>query len=173
MRLYLAQHGLAKDESEDVKRPLSERGIKDTGTCAGFLAKSSEQPGPVAVFHSGKLRARQTAEIFAAAWGGMPLEQVPGLAPNDDPAVWSAHLASMREDVMLIGHLPHLQRLVGLLLCRDPERDAVHFQNAGVLCLERETSVWAVHWYVGPLLLSSEIRLPDDRRKQAGEIVIP
>ena len=156
MRLYLAQHGLAMDESEDSRRPLSVQGRHDAEVCAAFLANGSERPQPSVIRHSGKLRARQTAEIFAAAWGGIPVETTLDLAPGDDPAVWSAHLASMREDAMLVGHLPHLQRLAGLLLCANPASEPVHFQNAGVLCLEKNEPGWSVIWHVNPPLCRGE-----------------
>lgn len=155
MRLYLVQHGLAKDESEDALRPLSGQGRREAEVCADFLARSGERPQPVRILHSGKLRARQTAEIFAVAWGGIPVAQALDLAPKDDPSAWSAHLASMRDDVMLVGHLPHLQRLAGLLLCRDPACAVVHFQNAGVLCLEESDSGWSVLWHINPKQLCS------------------
>jgi len=152
MRVYLVQHGLAKDKSEDAGRPLSGQGREDVARCAGFLGPF-EKPEPGRIVHSGKLRALQTAEIFAEAWGDIPVVLMPDLSPNDDPGIWSAHLASMHEDVMLVGHLPHLQRLAGLLICGDVEREAVHFRNGGVLCLERGQAGWSVLWQINPTLL--------------------
>jgi phosphohistidine phosphatase len=146
---------LAKDKSEDAERSLSAQGREDVIRCAGFLSLS-EKPEPSRIVHSGKLRALQTAEIFAEAWGGISVSAMPDLSPNDDPGIWSAHLASMDKDVMLVGHLPYLQRLAGLLICGDVEREAVRFCNGGVLCLERGQTGWSVLWQINPALFYDE-----------------
>jgi len=155
MRVYLVQHGLATDASEDAARPLSAQGREDVTRTAGFLSLF-EKPRPANILHSGKLRAEQTAAMFAEAWGGIALECAPDLAPNDDPSVWAARLASMSADVMLVGHLPHMQRLAGLLICGDPEREAVHFRNGGVVCLEQRDSGWSLLWQINPTLFYGE-----------------
>lgn len=155
MRLYLVQHGLAKEESEDAARPLSDQGREDVTRTAGFLSLF-EKPRPTKILHSGKLRAEQTAEMFAQAWGGLPVEYSLDLAPKDDPSTWTAHLASMNDDVMLVGHLPHMQRLAGLLITGDPDREAVHFRNGGVLCLERRETGWSILWQINPTLFYGE-----------------
>lgn len=151
MRLYLAQHGLAEDEAVDAARPLSAQGREDVARVAGFLSLF-EQPRPLKIMHSGKLRAEQTARMFAEGWGNLPVEAADDLSPNADPSIWSAHLASMRGDTMLVGHLPYLERLAGLLLCGDPERRVVRFSNGGVVCLENGEKGWSVSWQVNPTL---------------------
>jgi len=155
MRVYLVQHGLAVDSSGDAERPLSAQGREDVTRTAGFLSLF-EKPQPKSIVHSGKLRAEQTAVMFTEAWGGIPLHVSGELSPNDDPAIWSAHLAAMQEDVMLVGHLPHLPRLVGLLICGDATAEPVRFRNAGVVCLERSESGWRVLWQINPTLFYGE-----------------
>ena len=156
MRLYLVQHGLAKEESEDAARPLSDQGREDITRVAGFLSLF-EKPKPANILHSGKLRAEQTAEMFAEAWGNTAtVEQAPGLAPKDDPTIWSSHLTSIQDDTMLVGHLPHMQRLAGLLITDDPDREAIHFRNGGVVCLEKCESDWSVLWQINPALIYGE-----------------
>lgn len=155
MRLYLVQHGLAVAASEDPERPLSRQGREDVTRTAGFLSLF-EKPRPQRILHSGKLRAEQTAEMFAEAWGGIAVAQTEGLAPNDDPAIWGDLAATEQEDLLLVGHLPQLQRLAGLLICADPEREAVHFRNGGVLCLERREAGWSVLWQINPTLFYGE-----------------
>jgi len=151
MRIYLVQHGLAHDAREDARRALSGQGREDVTRTAGFLSLF-EKPHPRSMMHSGKLRAEQTAAMFAEAWGGIAIEAAAGLAPNDDPSAWAAHLATMSEDVMLVGHLPHLQRLAGILICADADREAVCFRNGGVVCLEKRQQAWSVVWQVNPTL---------------------
>jgi len=155
MRIYLAQHGLAEDESVNPARPLSAQGREDVARVAGFLSLF-EKPKPGRILHSGKLRAEQTASMFAEGWGNLPVEVAPDLAPNADPSAWSAHLTGISEEMMLVGHLPHLERLSGLLLCGDPNRKAVKFRNGGVVCLELSDNGWSVCWQVNPTLFYGE-----------------
>lgn len=155
MRVYLAQHGIANDEAVDPERGLSGQGREDVTRTAGFLSLF-EKPKPSRILHSGKLRAEQTAEMFAEAWGNLPVAEVPDLAPNDDPAIWAEHLECMSHDVMLVGHLPHLQRLAGLLLCNDAQREVVRFRNGGVICLERSENGWTLLWQIHPTLFYGE-----------------
>jgi len=155
MRVYLAQHGLAEDESVDAARPLSAQGREDVTRVAGFLSLF-EKPSPARILHSGKLRAEQTAAMFAEGWGNLTVESTPDLGPNADPAIWSAHLTSLTADLMLVGHLPHLQRLAGLLLAGDSEREPVRFRNGGVVCLEGGGKAWSISWHLNPTLFYGE-----------------
>jgi len=66
---------------------------------------------PYRIMHSGKLRAAQTAEMLAGRLGMDHAEPVPDLEPMADPGIWSAHFEAMYEDVMIVGHLPHVGRL--------------------------------------------------------------
>ncbi|MCK7508661.1 MAG: histidine phosphatase family protein [Desulfobacterales bacterium] len=80
MDLYLVQHAEAKKEDEDPARPLSDKGVADiTGVAQAALPLLHAID---TVFHSGKLRARQTAEILARhvePAGG--IRETDGLAP--------------------------------------------------------------------------------------------
>jgi len=78
------------------------------------------------------------------------------LSPNDDPSIWLAHFALMSDDVMLVGHLPHLQRRAGLMICGDSGCEVVHFRNGGVVCLEKCEAGWALLWQINPTLFYGE-----------------
>ncbi len=156
MKLYVAQHGTALDKSEDMQRPLSDQGKEDIVRTGGFLSLF-ERPKPVRIVHSDKLRAMQTAQMFAEAWGCGCVETSDHLSPHAEAEVWASRLVEIHEDMMLVGHLPHLSRLVGLLLCADCNREVVRFRNGGVLCLERTENEWSVCWQVNPNLF-----YPDD-----------
>jgi len=154
MYAYLIQHAEAKPEEEDPERSLTERGWHEARRVAGFLA------GPAGVqveriVHSGKTRARQTAEVLAEALrprGGV--HAADGLEPMADPQLWAARLQETEGDIALVGHLPHLARLASLLLCATPEREPVRFRYAGVACLERrEFGAWSAGWMVIPAIL--------------------
>ncbi|RME81779.1 MAG: phosphohistidine phosphatase SixA [Zetaproteobacteria bacterium] len=152
MRVYLVQHGKACDERVDPSRPLTAEGRNEVEAIARFLAGTG-WPKPFGIVHSGKLRAQQTAEIFAEHWRIGEVRADPELAPLADPGVWAAHLAGMQEDWMLVGHLPHLARLAGLLLCGDADKAPVRFRNGGVVCLVREDGRWALAWALVPELV--------------------
>lgn len=108
------------------------------------------------ILHSGKLRATETAELLARCLNAVH-DAGPDLQPNDDPGLWSAHLAARNEDVMLVGHLPHLERLASLLLRGDADRRVVTFRNAGVVCLERDdANAWHLIWAFTPDLLATK-----------------
>ncbi len=154
MRLYLVQHAQAKPEAEDPARPLSERGRAEVRRVAGFLRTLGIRVSKI--LHSGKLRARQTAEALAEGVSSAKgVGEAAGLAPLDHPSPWAERLRGETEDLMLVGHLPHLSKLAGLLLASDPERKVVGFRQGGVVCLERdEAGNWSVRWALIPGLLS-------------------
>jgi len=155
MRIYLVQHGLALSAEEDATRPLSAQGREDVTRCAGFLSLF-EKPKPASILHSGKLRAQQTAEMFAEAWDINEVRVADGLAPNDDVTEWAKRLPDEDHDIMLVGHLPFMQRLAGLLLCGNAERHVVTFRNGGVLCLECDAAGCRVIWLIHPTLFYGE-----------------
>jgi len=146
-RLYLVQHGEAMNPEEDPDRPLTDRGATDVRRVAQ-LAAGARSVAVERVVHSGKTRARQTAEV----WGemlGVPVEVSDGLAPLDDPRIWATRVTAETGDLMLVGHLPHLAKLAGLLLAGDADRSVVAFRQGGLVGLGRGPAGWSV-WLVLP-----------------------
>jgi phosphohistidine phosphatase len=140
--LYLVQHGQAKPKDEDPERPLTDSGAGDVGRVARYaIQQLGVRPGRV--IHSGKARAAQTAEI----WGRLlnaDVEQGDALAPDDDPATWVERLGPETDDLLLVGHLPHLARLAGLLLTGPSSRSVIMFRPGGLIALEPGDQGWAV-----------------------------
>jgi len=152
VRLFLVQHGEAKSELEDPERPLSETGTANARKMAAWLAGKGDRPAKI--WHSGKKRAQQTAEIFAERLrppGGVLART--GLKPNDDVVPVAYELDEIREPLMIAGHLPFLSRLAGRLVTGDETSVVVRFRNAGVVCLMREEGLWLVDWIVVPYLV--------------------
>lgn len=157
MDVYLVQHGEALSAEQDSRRPLSEAGRAATRKMARCLADRGSElidPPITDIWHSGKLRAQQTAEILAQALGPQttPMGRE-GLNPNDDPRAVCEELTTgrdRREAVLLVGHLPHLARLAGLLLAGDTSKAPIRLVNAGVLKISAAEDRWAVQWYVTP-----------------------
>lgn len=152
MKLYLVQHGEAKSKTEDPRRPLTERGREDVVRVAAFAARAGVQVRQIR--HSGRRRAEETASILAEHLS--PTEGViaiPGLAPKDDVRPMAETLQDETQPVMLIGHLPFLDRLASLLVTGDADRSIVRFQKGGIVCLVREDENWVVGWMVTPDLI--------------------
>jgi phosphohistidine phosphatase len=105
--------------------------------------------------HSDKLRARQTADILAASLKPQDgVEQVSGMAPNDDVSAMRINLHSETGNVMLVGHLPYLSRLLSSLLLVDENRPLIEFRMGGVVCLGRaENGQFRILWAITPELL--------------------
>jgi phosphohistidine phosphatase len=89
---------------------------------------------PAAIWHSGKLRARQTAEPFWRLCSPFAeFKMVRGLGPDDPPGV--IHLAILEEtkDLLIAGHMPNiaaiLRRLVG---------DAADFPHHALVAVESD-----------------------------------
>jgi len=152
MRLYLVQHGQAVDKQTDPDRPLTEHGAQEADAVGAFL--SAQRLNVPEVWHSGKTRARQTAETLAghvAQDGAVQMRD--GLAPKDDVAKIAKALRGRDRDLLIVGHLPFLAKLAGLLLAGDERTHVVAFQYAGVVCLESDDEGrWQVRWMVVPQL---------------------
>lgn len=63
MKIYLVQHGDSLDKDIDPERPLSDQGQKDIQLLSNFLSPLKIEVS--CVYHSGKLRAQQTAESLS------------------------------------------------------------------------------------------------------------
>jgi len=150
MRLYLVQHGKSLSEAEDPRRPLSPEGREETRRLASWLRELEIRIPEI--WHSTKLRARETAEILAEALGSRTVERE-GLAPLDDPHPVAEALKARREDLLIAGHLPFLSRLASLLLVGDPEKELIKFRFSGCLALVREEDAWRVDWFLKPEVL--------------------
>jgi phosphohistidine phosphatase len=153
MLIYLVQHADAKREEEAPSRPLSEKGLKDIKRVASYVSKLNIKVHKI--FHSSKLRAMQTAEVLSENLKpAMGISGVDGLSPLDDPQIWAERLKDIPDDVILVGHLPHLAKLSSLLLCGNAEKNIVSFKMAGIVCLKRDdTAAWSVQWMLTPDIL--------------------
>lgn len=151
MRLYLVQHGDALAKEIDPDRPLSKRGLDDVKMISAFL---QDKCSPSQIQHSGKTRARQTAEVLTQALNpSQQPEKVDGLKPNDDPAAWLPLLKMSSEDLMLVGHLPFMGKMAALLLTGNAEAGLIRYQPGSVVCLVREEESWHLAWMMRPELL--------------------
>jgi phosphohistidine phosphatase len=153
MFVYLVQHAAAQKEAEDPKKDLTAEGRMEIENVSHHLKRLGVEVQQI--FHSGKTRASSTAKILA--WHLKPpagVSEAEGLAPLDDPKVWADRLAVIAENVMLVGHLPHLAKLAALLMTGDQEKQVLNFQMAGAVRLKRlSPDQWTVDWMVLPEIL--------------------
>lgn len=151
MSLLLVQHGKNLPKDKDPEKGLSPEGIKDVENVAAKLG--SKDVTVSSIWHSGLKRARQTAEIFAASSGsGVEILEKEGLSPLDN--VTELNIAS-EENIMLVGHLPFMERLVSYLLTGSPDRPPIiKFKNGGIVSMDRdaETDSWFIKWTLFPHL---------------------
>ena len=143
-RIYFAQHGLALDKIANPDRPLSKVGIEQTSAIALQIHASDITVSQI--FHSGKLRARQTAEIFAEHLSVTSVTAIDNLSPNDDVRLITQNLQT--NDALYVGHLPHLEKLVTYLVTGKTEPNIIKFQNSAALCLNKHENNYLIQWYL-------------------------
>lgn len=150
-RLYFAQHGLAVDKAENPERPLSDVGSAQTRQIASQLRNS--QVNFSKIFHSGKLRAAQTAEIFAEQLNVASVSAIDSLAPNGDIHQTTRSLDA--KSALYVGHLPHLDKLISHLITGNENSTIIKLQNSAVLCLENTNTHFQILWYLTPDLFTA------------------
>lgn len=146
MMLYLVHHGDAVGPDVDASRPLSVVGQRHVETLAAEAASRGVRPQ--VVWHSGKLRARQTAEAFWRACNALAaLSATRDLQPGDPPAWMRDRLRGESQDVLIAGHFPHLPGLLALLLNRH-QGEVVEFPPHGIVALESadDGESWTERW---------------------------
>ena len=145
MRLFLVHHGDAVGPDVDPRRPLSEQGRAAVDRLAADAAARGAQPA--VVWHSGKLRAKQTAESFWRACNALAEFSVTrDLQPGDPPSWMRDRLRHESRDILIAGHFPHLPGLLQLL-----SAGAASFPQHGVVALEThdDGDTWQVLWRIG------------------------
>ena len=147
MKAYFVQHAVAHGGDVDPERSLTVAGQAQAQKVAQHLRQRGITLSTV--FHSGKKRAQQTAQIFAEAFGA-PCEQLDGLNPNDDPQQVLAGI--VQADAMYVGHLPNIQRLANLVITGESEIEAIRFSNAAVACVDIDQDDSRLAWLITPTL---------------------
>ena len=143
--IYLLHHAEAVDASVDPQRPLSPGGRAHAARLAADAAARGVRPD--VIWHSGKLRAKQTAEILWRACNPLAtLSATRDLQPGDPPMWIRDRLRAESRDLLLAGHYPHLPRLLELLL-DDP---AAEFPQHGMVALSTsdEGETWTEEWRI-------------------------
>jgi phosphohistidine phosphatase len=146
MAIYLAQHGKSYSKEEDPERNLTHEGIAEVG----YISEVIKDKGIFVscIKHSGKKRAKQTAEIFKSILNPeRGIEEIDGICPND-PVKPFAEKLKFEQFVMFVGHLPFLEKLISQLINGNPEKPVLKMQNGGVVCLDfdEDNDCWFIKW---------------------------
>jgi len=157
--LYLIRHAIAAERGEawpdDDKRPLTEDGIDRMRKAARGLARLDASID--VIFTSPLVRARQTAEIVAAALDTRPsLVVIESLAPG---ATYTALMTELEKHgrkphLALVGHEPGLGELAGRLV---GSRHAIEFKKGAICRIDLDQIPPAgpghLRWFLTPRIL--------------------
>lgn len=150
MALYLVQHGKSLPKDADPQQGISEEGRADVERIAAVARNYGIRVTEIA--HSGKQRALQTADIFASAFAiPSKVTERSGLKPLDDVVAFATTLNS-RDELMLVGHLPFMEKMTSYLVTGDADQTVFKFQNGGIVCLEQsiDDRSWYIKWTLMP-----------------------
>ncbi len=154
MKLFLARHGESVTKEVDPDCPLSDRGMEKIKKLASYLGGRGVLASRVV--HSGKTRARQTAEILAGAVApDVEIETGSGLKPMDSPEPIAIKTREWTEDTLLVGHLPFMGKLLSLLAAGNEDADVAAFSAGAIACLERGADgSFTILWMASPESIS-------------------
>jgi phosphohistidine phosphatase len=150
MALYIVQHGQSLTKDLDPEKGLSPQGIGEVEKIAGVAQNYGVTV--TRIQHSGKKRARQTAELIAAILKPENgLQEVAGIKPLDDVAAFASRV-DYSADTMVVGHLPFLERLTSFLITGQQSPIVFKLQNGGILCLDQmaNSDTPAIKWALMP-----------------------
>jgi phosphohistidine phosphatase len=131
----LVHHADTVGPDVDPQRPLSALGLEqarrlaDQAVTTGFV--------PAAIWHSGKLRARQTAEAFLRLSPFAQFKMINGIRPEDPPEMLLDVLDHETRDVLVASHMPYLPELLQQMV-----PGAAMFPLHGFVLLERTDDGW-------------------------------
>ncbi len=150
MKLYIMQHGQSCSKAQNPERPLTERGFAEVGAMAEFLKRVAFSCQRV--IHSGKLRARQTAELMLQTLElNVPVDVSDIINPQDDPQAFAWQSGSWDRDTLVVGHLPFMAKLASHLMLGDESKLHAEFTPGAIMCLERNNEDnWRLLWMIRP-----------------------
>jgi phosphohistidine phosphatase len=146
--LMLVHHGEAVGADVDARRPLSPAGVAGVERLAAQAAANGAKPA--VVWHSGKLRAKQTAEAVWRACNALAeLSVMRDLQPDDPPQWIRDRLRGETRDIAIAGHFPHLPRLLALLITGGEAGSSFPAHGMVALVSDDEGDTWRELWRIG------------------------
>lgn len=163
MELIILRHAIAfprdaKRWPDDTQRPLTLEGVKRARRAAVGLKRIAKWPS--LVLTSPLVRARDTAAIFTQAARWPEAVECAALSPGGSPEGVMETLkrqGTKIECAAIVGHQPHLGRLLALCLQGDARADAFELKKSAVVCVQFEGPVRAslgiLEWSLPPRIL--------------------
>ncbi|HVQ14015.1 MAG TPA: phosphohistidine phosphatase SixA [Vicinamibacterales bacterium] len=160
-QLFLIRHGVAEERGDawpdDAKRPLSEDGIERFQKSARGLARLDVWID--VVLTSPLVRARQTADIVAAAFDPRPsIITIESLAPGGSYASLLADLEKhgRKTRIALVGHEPGIGELGARLI---GSRHSFEFKKGAVCRIDVDeippVGPGDLRWFLTPKVMAS------------------
>lgn len=111
MDLLLWRHAEAEDGEDDLKRRLTERGLKQAQTMAAWIR--ARQPKDLRIIVSPAIRTQQTAAAL-----DLPFETHRKIGPDAcvSELIAASGWPQASGSILIVGHQPSLGRLASLLL---------------------------------------------------------
>ena len=150
MRLYVVQHGDALTKDVDPERQLSDQGRADITRLSAWLVTNNVAVSRIC--HSGKTRARQTAELLGSVLeAGGEMGPADGLGPNEPPDVFLKRLQDVDEDMLIASHMPFVARVLSQAVTGSPDLQLVEFRPGSIAVVERdESGAWHLIYFACP-----------------------
>ncbi len=177
-RLLVLRHAKS-DRSDsalqDHDRPLASRGKAGAPQMGHALAALDTIPD--AILTSTAVRARETARLAATAmgYGGKIVEESALYAAPGNVLLNVLRDADDAATLLLVGHNPGLEELIGLLTGSMDAEPILRLPTAGLACLALEIEDWShiyaqcglLHWFLTPRIVHPLLHAPRDLRHGA------
>lgn len=145
MKLYIMRHGEAAQTSHSSEQLLTRNGHAGIENLAERLKNKNCHLAQV--FHSGKARAQQTAEIVCnALCPDATPRTLDNIKPGDDPAAILPIINGWNEDSLITSHLPFIPNLITLLTATNAHLNSINYEPGTFICLEKNNNVWEIKW---------------------------
>jgi phosphohistidine phosphatase len=158
MDIYIVRHGIAENTASggggDSARALTPEGKQKMKEAARGFARL--EPKVDRIFASPLVRAKQTAEILAAALK-KSVEELKELAPGNSPSALCEKLMTIRKvsSLMLVGHEPNCSELASYLL-EGSTGTSIEFKKGAICLIEVElpnAASGTLRWHLSPLIM--------------------
>mgnify|MGYP000141373337 CR=1 FL=1 len=147
MKLYLVQHGIALKEDVDPKKSLSREGKIQTLRVLAFLGAKGLNVD--VLWHSNKQRAIDTARVITENIKVAEVSERSDLSPLSEVGDLPAQIVNLNKNLMIVSHLPFLNKLLSKLILGVDTYELVLFKNSCIVCLDYKDR-WRIEWVVCP-----------------------
>jgi phosphohistidine phosphatase len=125
-----------------------------------------------AIWHSDRVRAIQTAGLLSPAVVVKKRVELKDIGPDDRIGPLHRRLRKVRGDLMIVGHLPFLDKLLARLIAGSSAATLVNFTTSSIVALADDEGDWRIQWMMSPEALANAHPLRRGRkvaRRQVAE----